>query len=162
MHQSIESGEESCLTARDVPEDNPNSQRDTSMVEDVQEGDLIVLFTHDEKYGIEKINEFGDVEAVSHLDKLQGILVVGVIHGLANETVSVEPCQTADVIEHPAVENDLECVVNHEYSSQFVGWSISHQLRPQNFDREQVSQTYQHWRQWGFRQQPPICSPIFW
>ncbi len=40
------------------------------MVEDVQESDLIVLFTHDEKYGIEKINKFGDVEAVSHLNNL--------------------------------------------------------------------------------------------
>jgi hypothetical protein len=115
------------------------------MVEDVQESDLIVLFTHDEKYGIEKINKFGDVEAVSHLNKLQRILVVGVIHGLANETVSVEPCQTANVVEHPTVEKDLEGVVNHQDTSQLVGWSILHQLRSQDFDPNQVSQTYHNW-----------------
>jgi hypothetical protein len=91
MYQAVERGHENTLTTRHKAEDNPNSQRNTSVMINVQESDLIILFAHDEKYGVEKINKFRDVEAIAHLNQLQSILVVGVIHRLANETVSIEP-----------------------------------------------------------------------
>lgn len=91
VHQTVESGEEGSLATRNETEDNPYGQRNAGMVENMQEGDLIILFTHDEKQGIKEIDEFRNVEAIAHLNNFQCIFVVGVIHRLADETVTVEP-----------------------------------------------------------------------
>lgn len=101
------------MPARNKAETKPHAEWSGGVMENVQKRDLVILFAQDEEQSIKKINQFRDVETVADKDYLQSIFVVGVIHRLAKETVSVEPRNTACVVEHPSIENNLERIVNH-------------------------------------------------
>ena len=105
MHSGIEEGEETAVTSSDEPGkvwpcqsitngivscllcSKPTLKRHDSVVIDVEEREMGVLFLGDKEERVEHVEELGHVEQPGHVQGPEGLGMVGVVDGLTGPIV---------------------------------------------------------------------------
>ena len=91
VNEGVEHSEErSVATGRefDTP---PNGGRHDAVVNHMQIGDLVKLFTQNEKDGVQELGEFAEIIPPTHVNHNQFVGIVGIVNRLAAETVTEQP-----------------------------------------------------------------------
>ena len=83
------------------------------MMEDMERRDLVIFLAKHKEQSVEKIDEFQYVEPVACSENPKSCLAVWIVDRLTDETVvPAEPTETAEFMEYPAVDKNLEYVVD--------------------------------------------------
>ena len=95
VHDDVDEGvkraEERSVTTGNEFHPPPNSGWHDSVVDDVQGGDLIVLFAQHEEESVHELGELGEVVPPAQLGDDQLLGIVRIVNHLASETVAASP-----------------------------------------------------------------------
>lgn len=141
VDENVEKAEERGVAAGDEPGAGPDGERHDSVVDHVQEGNVLELLAGDEAEGVDEFRELAEVVQPTQVDHLQGFGAVRVVHGLATPAVIPSPSGVKELNKYVRTEHRLGKVVDQEEVLYIVGFSVLHEGRSPDFDDVDVAET---------------------
>ena len=136
VDERIEKGKETGVTAANVAKARPQNDWQQSVVVQVEDGQVSVLFAQDKKESIEIVDKFGHEKTVADDEGPSALVRVRVVDGSAENVVAAkEPAAHAHLVKEPRVEDDLVQVVDHEDPAQLERFPVGHESRPGHLDQ---------------------------
>lgn len=139
MDKSIEQSEKCRVTTRCETNAEPNAHRHNTMVNNVQQRNMLILFAKNEEKRIKELGELGEVIPPTSVDHSDGHIVKGIVNGLTSKAISMEPAPSTILVEEPSAENNLDEVINDKRSAKLESRSVFHKGRSPNFDNHDVA-----------------------
>jgi len=109
------------------------------MVDNVQQGNMLIFLAKNEEKRIEEFGELGEVIPPTSVDHSDSHFVKGIVNGLTSKAISVEPAPSTVLVEEPCAENYLDEIVNDERSAKLKSRSVLHKGRSPNFDNHDIA-----------------------
>jgi len=114
MHECVEQAEEGGMSAGGEANAEPYAHRHDTVVDDMQQRDMLLFLAQHEEERIEEFSELGEVIPPASVDHPHSNGIIGIINGLTLKTVVVEPSAHQALVEEPSAEDDLDEVVNNQ------------------------------------------------
>jgi len=102
------------MTAGSEANAEPHAHRHDTVVDDVQQRDVLLFLTQHEEERIEEFSELGEVVPPASVDHPDGHFVKGIVNWLTRKTIAVEPSPSTVLVKQPSAEDDLDEVVDDQ------------------------------------------------
>jgi len=160
VDEGVEHTEEGAVTSGSELDTPPASSRHHAVVDNVQVGDLVVLFAQDEEDGVQEFSELAEEVPPAHVRHGNLIRIVRIVDRLAFQTVLPEPGVDQTLVDEVDASDNLDEVVGDDGLLQVHGLAIAHQPRSQRLDEVDVAGAYSQGVERRAHQKPVINPRI--
>jgi len=102
------------MTAGSEANAEPHAHRHDTVVDDVQQRDVLLFLTQHEEERIEEFSELGEVVPPASVDHPDSHRIIRIIHRLATVTIPSGPARHHNLVKQPSAEDDLDEVVDDQ------------------------------------------------